>query len=99
IGSVGERLRALRVGSRVVLVSDPVVGPRFGPTVAESLGKAGFTVSQATVPAGEAAKTVAVAEQCWDAFLGAGLDRGSTVVALGGGTVGDVAGFAAATYM
>jgi 3-dehydroquinate synthase len=51
------------------------------------------------VPAGEAAKTLSVAQHCWDAFLDAGLDRASTVIALGGGAVGDVAGFAAATYM
>jgi 3-dehydroquinate synthase len=99
IGSVGERLRALRVGSRVALVSDPVVAPLYGPAVSDSLRDAGFGVTEVTVPAGEAAKTLGVAEHCWDAFLDAGLDRGSTVVALGGGTVGDVAGFAAATYM
>jgi 3-dehydroquinate synthase len=99
LGSVGERLRGLRAGSRVALVSDPVVAPLFARTVAGSLQGAGFTVTEVTVPSGEAAKTMAIAEHCWDAFLGAGLDRGSTVVALGGGTVGDVAGFAAATYM
>lgn len=99
LSAVGERLRALRVGSRVAVVSDPVVLPLFGSTVTESLRKAGFTVTEVSVPSGEAAKTVSIAEHCWDAFLGAGLDRGSTVVALGGGTVGDVTGFAASTYM
>jgi 3-dehydroquinate synthase len=67
--------------------------------VRESLRAAGFEVVEATVPEGEAAKTVAVAERLWDAFLEARLDRTSTVVALGGGAVGDVSGFAAATYM
>jgi 3-dehydroquinate synthase len=51
------------------------------------------------VPAGEGAKTLAVAEQCWDRVLAAGLDRTSTIVGLGGGAVGDLAGFVAATYM
>jgi 3-dehydroquinate synthase len=51
------------------------------------------------VPDGEAAKTLTVAAQCWNALLEAGLDRTSTVVALGGGAVGDLAGFVAATFM
>jgi 3-dehydroquinate synthase len=51
------------------------------------------------VPEGERAKTLEVAASAWERFLEAGLDRNSTVVALGGGAVGDLAGFAAATYM
>jgi 3-dehydroquinate synthase len=51
------------------------------------------------VPEGEGAKTLAVAEQCWNALLEAGLDRTSTVLSLGGGAVGGLAGFVAATYM
>ena len=51
------------------------------------------------MPEGEAAKTLAVAGQCWNELLALGLDRTSTVLALGGGAVGDVAGFVAATYM
>jgi 3-dehydroquinate synthase len=99
LATVGPRLRDLGVGSRVALVSDPVIRRLHAKTVAESLETAGFSVAAVDVPGGESAKTLAVAAQCWDGFLAAGLDRTSTVVALGGGAVGDVAGFAAATYM
>jgi 3-dehydroquinate synthase len=99
LSAVGARLRALGVGSRVALVSDSSVRRLHGRLAAESLRAAGFAVTDVEVPEGEAAKTLAVAQQCWDAFLAARMDRASTVVALGGGAVGDVAGFAAATYM
>jgi 3-dehydroquinate synthase len=99
LASAGTRLRALKIGSRVALVSAAAIARFHGKTVAESLTDAGFTVTMVEVPEGEAAKTVAVAERCWDALLEAGLDRTSTVVALGGGAVGDVAGFVAGTYM
>src|SRR5439155_15469901 len=58
-----------------------------------------LSVTVLEVPDGEAAKTLAVAEHCWDRLLAAGADRTSTVLALGGGAVGDLAGFVAATYM
>src|SRR5439155_431161 len=99
LDTVGARLAELRVGSRTALVSDAAILRLYGKAVARSLESAGFTVTTVEVPAGEAAKTLAVAERCWDALLAAGLDRTSTVLALGGGAVGDVAGFVAATYM
>jgi 3-dehydroquinate synthase len=97
--TLGARLRALGVGSRAALVTSASILRLYGKPVTESLEDAGFTVSVVDVPDGESAKTLAVAEMCWNALLGAGLDRTSTVVALGGGAVGDLAGFVAATYM
>jgi len=97
--SVGERLRELRLGSRAALVSDAAIMRLYGKTVLGSLEAAGFHVTTIDVPVGESAKTFDVARHCWDRLLTAGLDRTSTVLALGGGAVGDVAGFAAATYM
>src|SRR2546422_638227 len=99
LDTVGARLAELRVGSRAALVSDAAVLRLYGKTVGRSLESAGFVVATVEVPEGEAAKTLAVAARCWDALLAAGLDRTSTVLALGGGAVGDVAGFVAATYM
>jgi 3-dehydroquinate synthase len=99
LASVGERLRALGVGRRAALVTDAAIMRLHGGAVAGSLEGAGFTVTIIEVPEGEAAKTLAVAEHCWDRVLAAGLDRTSTILGLGGGAVGDVAGFVAATYM
>src|SRR5438477_4468097 len=99
LASVGTRLRELRVGSRAVLVTDAGILKAHGSAVMTGLETAGLSITVLEVPEGEAAKTLAVAEHCWDRLLTAGLDRTSTVLALGGGAVGDVAGFAAATYM
>jgi 3-dehydroquinate synthase len=99
LARVGDRLRELGVGRRTALVSDAAVLSLHGAAVRESLERAGFTVAVIDVPEGEAAKTLAVAEHCWDRLLAAGLDRTSTVLGLGGGAVGDLAGFVAATYM
>jgi 3-dehydroquinate synthase len=100
LASVGQRLRALGVGRRAALVTDAAV-MRLGydAPVRHGLEAAGLAVTLIEVPEGEAAKTLAVAEQCWDRLLAAGLDRTSTVLGLGGGAVGDLAGFVAATYM
>jgi 3-dehydroquinate synthase len=97
--TVGARLRALGVGSRVALVTSASILRLYGKPVTESLEDAGFTVTVVDVPDGESAKTLAVADGAWNALLAAGLDRTSTVLALGGGAVGDLAGFVAATYM
>jgi 3-dehydroquinate synthase len=99
LGTLGARLRSLGVGSRTALVSSPSVLRLHGKQALESLEAAGFTTIPVEIPDGEAAKTLAVAAQCWSALLEAGLDRTSTVVALGGGAVGDLAGFVAATFM
>jgi 3-dehydroquinate synthase len=99
LATVGRRLRELGVGSRAALVSDAAIGSLYGKTVVRSLEGAGFSVALVEVPEGEAAKTLAVAGQCWNELLALGLDRTSTVLALGGGAVGDVTGFVAATYM
>jgi 3-dehydroquinate synthase len=99
LGRVGPELKGLGVGAKVALFSDAGILARLGDPVRRSLATAGFDVTVVELPAGEAAKSVEVASRGWDALLAAGLDRGSTVVALGGGAVGDLAGFVAATYM
>jgi len=99
LASVGMRLRELRVGSRAVLVTDAGILKAHGADLVTGLERAGLSVAVLEVPDGEAAKTLAVAEHCWDRLLALGADRTSTVLALGGGAVGDVAGFVAATYM
>lgn len=99
LGEAGAELARLKVGRKVALVTDPSILSLHGDAVSRSLAHAGFDVTPVLLPEGERAKTLEVAASTWDRFLEAGLDRGSTVVALGGGAVGDLAGFAAATYM
>lgn len=99
LASVGAELFKRRVGRKAVIVSDPAIARLHAGPVATSLGQAGFDVSQISVPEGEQAKRLHVASGLWDRLLEISCDRTSTVIALGGGAVGDVAGFVAATYM
>jgi 3-dehydroquinate synthase len=83
----------------VALVSDSHVGPLHGDRAERSLAESGYAVQRVDLPAGEEHKVPATVESLWAAFLEAGLERGSTVVALGGGVIGDLAGFGAATFL
>ena len=83
----------------VLLVSDEQVAPLYADRVMESFKQADFQTQMVVIPAGEEHKNVETLMQLWGACLDAGLERGSTLAALGGGVVSDLAGFAAATYM
>jgi 3-dehydroquinate synthase len=99
LGAAGSELARLGLGRQVALISDPGILRMYGHAVIESVRAAGFHPVEILLPEGEQAKTLDVARQTWDDLLEAGCDRTSTVVALGGGAVGDLAGFVAATYM
>jgi len=86
------------LGKRCAVVTDSNVAPLYSKQVLTSLTTAGYTPTLITVPAGEASKSMSVVEQVCDEMIAAGLDRKSWVVALGGGVVGDLAGFVAAIY-
>jgi 3-dehydroquinate synthase len=77
-----------------VVVTDANVGPLYAEGLASRLG-----AQSVTIPAGEAYKTLDTVRRLYDAFLDAGLERGGTIAALAGGVIGDMAGFAAATYL
>lgn len=94
---VGPAVRAAG-GRRAAVVSDAAVADSHGARVAASLESAGVEVVRFAVPSGETAKSVAHAERLWNAFADAAIDRGTHVVAVGGGVVGDLAGFLAATF-
>jgi len=95
----GPLLRDLEMGGSVALVTNPTVEALHAGAVIESLERVGFRVVLCTVPDGEAHKTLEVVRGLYDDFIRAGLDRSSAVLALGGGVTGDMAGFAAATYL
>ena len=98
LDSIGERLRAWRSVGKVAVVTDSNVAPLYADRVLSSLTAAGFSPCLIVVPAGEASKCLAGIEMICDAMISGGLDRTSMVVALGGGVIGDLAGFAAAVF-
>ena len=83
---------------RCVVVTDSNVGPLYADLVERSLSQAGFQPVRVTVPSGESSKSISQLGFICDAMIEAGLDRSSLLIALGGGVVGDLAGFAAAVY-
>ena len=97
LSRAGEEIAAVTKARRAALISDSQVGPLYASKVKESLEKAGFTVHTVNFPAGEANKTDATLHMLYDVLLSWGMTRGDAVVALGGGVVGDTAGYAAAT--
>src|SRR5271163_4288251 len=96
---LGEELRALSKSARVAVVTDTHVAEAQLPRVEESLRSAGFEVISATIPAGEQHKTIAMILPLYDRFLSARIERSMPVVALGGGVIGDMTGFFAATVL
>lgn len=84
---------------KCAVITDENVGRLHGTSVMESLSGANHDAHLLAIPAGENSKSMATAENLINRMLGAGLDRGSFVVALGGGVVGDLAGFAAAIFL
>ena len=100
LARAGEECRAaLPRAKKLAVVSDSNVAPLYAERVLSSLAAAGFEPRLFSVPAGESSKCAAILAQLWEGFLQFGLTRTDAVVALGGGVVGDLAGFAAATCL
>ncbi|HEX5494516.1 MAG TPA: 3-dehydroquinate synthase [Mycobacteriales bacterium] len=98
LGRVGELVPFPQHAGRVALVTCGPVGRLYADQVAESIRRAGLAVEVVELPDGEVTKTLATVERCYRAFARMPLGRDDVVVALGGGVVGDVAGFAAASW-
>jgi 3-dehydroquinate synthase len=96
LASLGARIKTLRPGARVAIVTDEAVARHHLAAVQASLQSAGIDASAITVPAGEGSKNYATFEKVCEAIIAARIERGDLVVALGGGVIGDLAGFAAA---
>jgi 3-dehydroquinate synthase len=94
-----EMIRETGVRGTLGIVTDSNVGPLYAAQVSERLEAAGFRVAVHAMAAGEPNKRLSAVEDICGTFLAEGLDRTSLVVALGGGVVGDVAGYAAASFM
>ena len=98
---LGERLQeqAIRAGTKILVVSNPVVAENYGATVMGSLSAAGYEAELLVIEAGEEQKTPATVAQIHDKAYAMQLERSSLMLALGGGVVGDMTGFAAATWL
>ena len=99
LGSLGKALRMAGLSGPLALVTDQNVAEHYLSRAEKSLKAEGYSTRAIVIPAGEDSKTMSTVSNLWQEFLAAGLERKSTVIALGGGVVGDLAGFAAATYM
>ncbi len=99
LAAAGAHLSARGLSGPIALVSDRTVASHYGGKLAKAFLATGYRVQSVRLPPGEDSKRLANVDRLWRAFLRGGLERGSTIAALGGGVVGDLAGFAAATYM
>ena len=96
---LGEYLTRLKLGKKILLLSNPEIFEHYGETALNSLKKSGFEVSVHLIPAGETNKTLEAIAKIYDTALEKRLERSSTMVALGGGVVGDMTGFAASSWL
>ncbi len=99
LDAVGTIVGPDEAGQQAAVITDDNLEKLYAPVVARSLEEAGWEVCSLAVPSGEGSKTLATAGQLCEQLAEAGLDRGSVVFAVGGGMVGDLAGFVAAVYM
>jgi 3-dehydroquinate synthase len=99
LDQLGKRMRNAGLQGRVHVVSDDQVFPLYGESVRKVLEEAGFAVDDYSVPKGESSKSFDVAVAIYDWLVERRAERGDTVLALGGGVVGDLAGFVAATFL
>lgn len=99
LADLGKRTAELKLGRRCIIISDKNVAPHYAAKVSTSLRKAGFEPTLVTIPAGETAKNLKTFQSCCDRLAGHRLERKSFIVALGGGVVGDLAGFVASAYL
>jgi 3-dehydroquinate synthase len=96
LASLGKRVASLRPGARTAIVTDRNVASHWLARTEASLSQAGIATSHVVVEEGEGSKSYAVLEKVSEALIAARIERADLVIALGGGVVGDLAGFAAA---
>jgi 3-dehydroquinate synthetase len=95
LAGLGQRVAALRPGARVAIVTDEIVAKQHLAQAEATFAQAGIETSRIVIAAGEPSKSYAVFERVCEDIIAARIERGDLVVALGGGVIGDLAGFAA----
>ena len=96
---IGSILEKFDFSNRMAIVSSPLIFDLYGKTVSVSIKDSGFELSEIIIPDGEGYKSLLWVENIYSEMLKAKLDRKSVLIALGGGVIGDITGFAASTYM
>ena len=99
LGALGEELRRLKFPRRIAVVSNPTVSALYGEQVLQGLVAGGFQAEMITIGDGEEFKNLETLEEIFAQLIRRGFDRGCALLALGGGVIGDITGFAAATYL
>lgn len=99
LAGIGEELRQRGLRGPVAVITDQRVGPLYGAVAQKSLQDAGYAVSVYALPPGEEHKNINSVISIWEHLIQEKIERASTILALGGGVVGDMTGFAAATYV
>ncbi|MSM40805.1 MAG: 3-dehydroquinate synthase [Geobacter sp.] len=96
---LGTACTLLGLGKKMAIITNPTVGGFYLSEVSSSLRTAGFDVYSIEVPDGEKYKNIDTLASIYDGLVSSGMDRGGCIVALGGGVIGDMAGFAAASFL
>lgn len=99
LNNINEIILQILGRTKIMIVTDGNVGPLYGERLVRNLRRAGFETSLVQVPAGEGSKSIETAMELYISALERNINRHSAILALGGGVVGDLAGFVAATYM
>ena len=99
LGDIGKALRTVSLSGRIMIVTNPRVDKLYSGQIGLSLKAAGFVVFKTVISEGERFKSQVSANRIYQQCLRYGLDRNSTILALGGGVIGDLAGFAASSYL
>jgi len=99
LNGLGGTLQRFEFSKRLAVVSNPTVYDLYGKVVSESIKDSGFELAEIIIPDGEEYKNLSWLQNIYGELLKARLDRKSALVALGGGVIGDITGFAASTYM
>jgi len=99
LAEIGTELLTISFPKKIAVITNPVVGRLYAGMVLDALRAAGFSPVIIEIPDGEEFKTLATVSTVYDALMSAGFDRGCGLLALGGGVVGDLAGFVAASFL
>ena len=99
LSQLGKQMQTLNLGKKVVVISNPEIFEYYGETCLNSLQAAGFETYSHIIPPGESHKHLQSIQQVYDTALANHIERSSTFVALGGGVIGDMTGFSAATWL